>query len=793
MVRKCCVCTLSERQVEPTVSFHRIPNDSRRMSEWNVEIAKNGCELHLIGPRTTICSNHFQNEDFIITAGGKHLRSTAVPRVSTSYAGCDNFCPPRMVTTELKNCFTCCRRTENFLCITDDDNNSGENVEEIFAKHFWFTREVYQNGIVCTSCWEKIDEFHKFYCEVEKLHATTKAEADVKVESNDGAPDDESLIFAETVIKCEEPNSLYVMVEKQEINPADDNDDAGTSHEAGASDASANVDRESAESESESNVPLAKRFAASGRKKQKQPVPARSPASTQRNEKFICHLCAQVAGSAGGRTYKTFYWLKQHFNKDHNKSQCYIFCCEKKWFNTRNYNRHVSAHHDKTRTMKNRCVECARWFKEESSFQAHMFLVHTPDEAKKFKCNLCTKCFVLEDQLNSHITWHEEVKQKNYYCSLCDRYFVVAGHLEKHMERHHGSDSQNIADDDDEDDSEPDKSAGHTDDFGNAPAKPRPSPEEIEQQESVIKQFVSFNCTRCEYMAKSFGDLKTHTGREHNTSGSIVICCERSFNARLKLYDHCLRHQNPDMFKCQKCDKNFTDSRGLQHHNWWVHTPISERPFKCDICGDCFMKDYMLKAHMEKHIEKQRKAHSCVQCGRVYPSVRQLKKHMQRDHGAFTNWVCDMCAMGFAHRKLLDQHRLTHSMEGLLKLRKQCDKCQKWLSNEKSFKRHKIRCNAPPARCEICGHVSTYEGALKSHMLRMHSDIKKYACSFCGKEFKKQIRCKEHEANHTGVVLYKCPFCPRSCNSSSNMYTHKKTAHPEQWAEAIAAKLFTPT
>ncbi|XP_053685543.1 putative zinc finger protein 66 [Sabethes cyaneus] len=725
-----------------------------------------------------------------------------------------------MVATGLKSCFTCCRRTENFLCITEDDNLGEENLEEIFVKHFWFSKDEYRNGVLCSSCWAKIDEFHKFYCEVEKLHASNQLETELKSEPNDENPDgNESLLFAEAILKIEDQDSLYVAVEKLEpsltnVNENSDSENVSVPQQEDNLDADEDCpeppEKKLTESESEldSNVPLAKRRIATASVRKKC-TPLRSPASTLRNEKFICHPCVR-AGTNSDRTYRTFYWLKQHFNKQHNKTRCYIFCCERQFFTTRGYNRHASIEHDKTRTKKRRCVECARWFKEESTFQSHMFLVHTPEEAKKFQCTHCTKTFLLEDQRNSHVKWHEEVEQRNHYCSPCDRYFAVAGNLERHIEQHHTNepsasggqtskeknatgDQNEGTDGEEDDDSDSEKpTAAPTEYWLNEPVKIRRPPEVIEEQEELIRQFIVYNCSRCEYIGKSFCDLKGHTARKHYTSGSIVICCERSFTSRQILYEHCLRHRNPDQFKCHKCDKNFTDSRGLRHHNWWIHTPVSKRPFKCDVCGDAFIKDYSLKAHMQKHIEKERRVNSCDQCTRVYTTPKELKRHQQREHGAFAKWVCDVCAMGFSHRKLLEQHHLTHSMEGLLKLRKQCEKCQRWLSNEKSYKRHKVRCNAEPARCQLCDHVSTSQATLKSHTLRMHSNVRKYACTYCGKEFKKKLRCKEHEANHTGVVLYKCEYCPRSCNSSSNMYTHKKTAHPEEWAAAVAAKLFTP-
>ncbi|XP_055523224.1 transcription factor grauzone-like [Wyeomyia smithii] len=753
-----------------------------------------------------------------------------------------------MSTCGLKSCFTCFRRTENFLCIEENDSNSGENVEEVFAKHFWFTRDEYQNRIVCTSCWEKIDEFHKFYCEVEKVHAPTML-AQIKLEPSDDPPEDSMMMLE---VECldggknkfismsteEDPCGSQMMVAavyksedqtssprcppdsdenyelQNEVKHENDEDRSDDDEEDESSDEDYQPTKEvkQSDSESDSNIPLAKRSAVKRRKSKKRPISSRT---SDRSESFSCHKCVET-GMDNGETFKSFYWMKQHFLKVHNAA-CYIFCCNKKWPSTRSYNLHIDTQHNvKPQTKKLRCVECARWFKDERIFAQHMFLVHTPEEAKLFKCTRCPKAFAVEDQLNSHIKWHDEVEQRNHHCPICNRYFLGAGNLQNHNISHHSdlsaqtkteggtSLAQNTPADDEEHDGEEDSdpesverktTAGVDDDLEHPPKRKRCGPEEIEKQESIIKQFVSFNCTRCEFVGVSFQKLKQHNLKVHKATGSIVICCERRFGKRLRLYEHCLRHLNPDHFKCDKCGKTFTDSHGLKHHNWWIHTPVSERPFKCDICGDAFVKDYLLKAHMEKHIEKERKTHTCDQCGRIYTTGLQLKMHMQAQHGALSDWVCDICAKGFTHRALLEQHRLTHSEEGLKALRKQCEKCHRWLTNNRNYLRHKRRCFNPngPVRCEICGHESVNETALKSHFRLHHSNRPKYACSFCGKEFKKQLRCKEHEANHTGDVLYKCPFCPRMCNSSSNMYTHKKTVHPEQWAAAMAAKFFTPS
>lgn len=104
---------------------------------------------------------------------------------------------------------------------------------------------------------------------------------------------------------------------------------------------------------------------------------------------------------------------------------------------------------------------------------------------------------------------------------------------------------------------------------------------------------------------------------------------------------------------------------------------------------------------------------------------------------------------------------------------------------------HLKRCLAGgPVTCDICGKEAVNELALASHKRFNHEERPSFACSYCGKQFKRILRLKEHEANHRGEVLYSCPYCPRTCNSSSNMYTHKKVAHPELWAAKVADRFY---
>ncbi|XP_058820652.1 transcription factor grauzone-like [Topomyia yanbarensis] len=757
-----------------------------------------------------------------------------------------------MSSTELENCFTCLRRSDNFLCITERDDVSGENVEAIFAKHFWFTKDEYRNRTVCTSCWEKIDEFHKFYCEVEKVHPPGIVVDEIKTETIDCCGEEEMMIGSDNDLRSDrEPRDrlanpeldegsnrshTQVFVEpicklevKQESEPkvvnydntksGTDDDYSDNDEECAADDdqyidqvaSSSSSSEESAakSDESDSDVPLARRLAARKRKRkqlvQKRRVRGRTKLRKEKsdNEKlnaFIrqhmditCHKCTET-GLDSDETFETFYRLRVHFKKVHD-TYGYIFCCNRKWSTKTGLVEHLK-NHEPMKSDHSRCLECNCIFKDKGSYANHMFLVHTPEDQKQFKCDRCSKAFAAEDLLNSHIKWHEEVEKKNHHCQVCGKYFLSARNLENHNLSHHNfgessSTMQNTAGEDIDEqsfDQPVDESLVQS-----CGSKVKRNIDDIAQQDELIKRYVSLNCSKCDFIGETFNKLSYHAFKVHNMNTHAVICCDRRFGKRQRLYEHCLRHLNPDHFKCDICGKTYADSSGLQIHKWWIHTPVSERPFKCDICGAAFVKDYLLKQHTNWHVNKERKTHFCEQCNKAYSNSQQLRAHLQKKHGAVCDWVCDICAKGFNHRALLEEHRLTHSEEGLASLKIQCEKCHRWLINKKSYLRHKRRCydTSGPVKCDICGKESINEAALMGHKNFHHSNRPLFTCAFCGKECKTQLRLKEHEATHTGVVLYQCPYCPRTSNSSSNMYTHKKSAHPDKWAEEVAARFYT--
>ncbi|XP_055523241.1 transcription factor grauzone-like [Wyeomyia smithii] len=727
-----------------------------------------------------------------------------------------------MDSESLSDCFTCLRRTDNFLRICDESNT--ECVDLVLARHFWFDESDFELSVLCTSCWEKIDEFHKFYCKVAEVHnwelqtkAYVKKDTETKNGLGSGKRVEEEKIetsndFFPVPLEVKVESIQLEQIEEQQVFPIEqeqlkmecDSEEAeeGSDGNDNQKDADFEEAEQEDESEEESSKPLSARVRRTATKSSTRRRLRKSVCAADKDElirkhwdKLACVLCSEL--------YATFSLLEKHCYKKHNTLP-EVLCCNRKYQRQVNLYEHLRRH----KTLhKFYCKECDRSFKNADGLAMHKMLNHTPEEEKKFHCNQCGKAFAAEILLTSHLNWHATVEPKNIVCEKCNKYFTNSKRLEEHLATHHleqtNADAVNVVDGD-KNSQQPDEQSAELrmdleGDAGNEnstirkpcePLKPfhRKSPEELAKEDELIRKYCTLNCEQCSFSAETFSKLEVHYKHAHDERRGYATCCFRKFSKRSRLFEHVCVHENPNHFKCEICAKTFQNSFGLTNHMMWKHTPDSEKPFNCDICGSRFWKDYLLKQHMEYHLALEEKKFACKECDRYFGTNLLLKSHEQTVHGLSASWVCDICAKGFPLKSALEFHRQQHTQEGRAAMKAQCDCCYVWLKNSRSLQSHRKRCKSTPVSCELCGKACSNTQSLQSHKRFVHSGGPRFSCSFCAKPFKRMLRLKEHEAGHTGELLYKCEYCPRTCNSSSNMYTHKKVAHPEQWAEKMTRR-----
>ncbi|XP_055625545.1 transcription factor grauzone-like [Toxorhynchites rutilus septentrionalis] len=303
--------------------------------------------------------------------------------------------------------------------------------------------------------------------------------------------------------------------------------------------------------------------------------------------------------------------------------------------------------------------------------------------------------------------------------------------------------------------------------------------EKVSEDNKKIQEFFTISCEFCSEEFDSFDRLQKHTRKSHNSRGSLT-CCNRVFYKKCKIIEHIDSHLNPNQFHCGLCNKSYSNKYYLDLHNLRKHCINEEKPYKCEKCGQGFPKEWLLKAHFNTHIQAE-----CTICHKVLASASTLKIHMVNMHSGDSKHICDTCGQEFRTKLGMERHIKQHMGINPIE-RIQCHICSKWVNGKPNLKIHVKTVHSEENQtvtCDVCNQIYPNIRALSSHKRRVHVE-EKFECEFCGKKFKRSIYLKEHRASHTGQSLYSCDVCGMTTNSNANLYSHKKSKHPEEWLEA---------
>lgn len=242
------------------------------------------------------------------------------------------------------------------------------------------------------------------------------------------------------------------------------------------------------------------------------------------------------------------------------------------------------------------------------------------------------------------------------------------------------------------------------------------------------------------------------------------------------------------VYKCKDCSSNTFRYEHIFVHMSKEHLmcPPPYKPYSCETCGRGFMRRHELK----KHVNKQHRGFSnyiykCDICATVFDSHGTRNQHISIVYLNEKPFLCDICGLTVSTSNSLVKHIRIHKKEKPYK----CNVCNKRLSE--GLRQHmRIHEPAKSSLCNYCGKLFREWKILKSHIKLKHDNQRLHNCSICSKKFSQKIHLQHHINTHTGQKPYKCKNCPKTFASPTQAYNHNRIHQEKTYQCKICKKMF---
>ncbi|XP_043579828.1 zinc finger protein 675-like isoform X3 [Bombus pyrosoma] len=229
--------------------------------------------------------------------------------------------------------------------------------------------------------------------------------------------------------------------------------------------------------------------------------------------------------------------------------------------------------------------------------------------------------------------------------------------------------------------------------------------------------------------------------------------------------------------------------------------------YHCKLCGVFFASQALLDSHEIEH--KGKRKNTCAQCGRVFRTYVNLRKHMKKHTGRKggrkasntstvanrsttlkvkkekpeLEFLCKTCNKVFRHKSNYQKHLMRHTVGDLT-----CKHCPKKFRLFRDLTRHEKTHFYPSYMCKECDYETTVLAALSIHMLR-HTDKADlpFKCNDCDKRFRKAIDLQEHYNIHSGDKPFVCQLCGSAFYLRRQLSAHCRRMHPEMKANKVTS------
>ncbi|XP_060777298.1 serendipity locus protein H-1 isoform X2 [Neoarius graeffei] len=278
------------------------------------------------------------------------------------------------------------------------------------------------------------------------------------------------------------------------------------------------------------------------------------------------------------------------------------------------------------------CAECSKQFCHLANYRKHL---RCHAQAATIRCVICTAHFRTQDDLQHHLeTNHFE--DKFYQCDLCKRIFTSMAECKKHVQTHKRR----------------------------AKRYPCPKCECSFRHHSAMLYHLKrhkkgmFICTDCGLAFSTKAVLLRHSFHHLGVLPYTCIRCKRHF----RLSTQYMKHEcKPQQLQCVACLVIFWSQEDFLKHKkdtgcWGHQTALGAKAnvIRCMECGQVFNSSEELKKHAGMHKRVMR----CSECGMGFRSSIMLMSHMG-GHAAQRPCLCQECGLGFCHQQAYESHLKT--------------------------------------------------------------------------------------------------------------------------------------
>lgn len=208
---------------------------------------------------------------------------------------------------------------------------------------------------------------------------------------------------------------------------------------------------------------------------------------------------------------------------------------------------------------------------------------------------------------------------------------------------------------------------------------------------------------------------------------------------------------------------------------------LEKKPFKCEHCDRAFSDKSTLRRHMITHTGAKRFA--CTRCDKKFTRNEHLRQHMYI-HTAEKLYRCEICNKDFRQRSTRKNHMLLHRADSAFK----CDNCSASFSRQSLYDKHVVWCNSPDnmLKCPQCGKTFEDQDNLKRHLL-FHTTERDFKCDHCEQSFDDQSSLRRHVFTHVETTdgdseddvkkHFQCAICHKDFLGKEALQEHMQLQH----------------